>query len=377
MLTYANPEAKAFAAQALGQRADFAATPALIQALNDTRPFRDRHTKEEATLAGMAAEALVAILKAQINRQPENISVLTQFLTTAERGTPQERKSVIEILGEVKEPLARPLLLDIAKEPDREIGTAAGNAVVKIESKPKESEGSIELAHRQVRMVLSAGVLAIFLLAAMGYRLVRGPNRSLVLLSIVPISLVGAFGAVIASDYFAGEVDSSSIDRAIGNRDLRALRAINYHDPAQYPGDSYVARYLLVRCDEEVIRCLLSLRSVQVTDNEPVTQLTDRRMHWVLSRFIGSNLGSRRLDDIIASKDPKIRMAVASGLGGLSVRNDEITAALTRLAGDENEGVRRAAERFLADLKRYPIWTSYSADGPEPGRTRGKGRPEL
>jgi len=377
MLTYANPEAKAFAAQALGQRAEFAATPALIQALNDTRPFRDRHTKEEASLAGMSRDALVAILKAQINRQPENISVLAQFFTAAERGTPLERKSIVEILGEVKEPLARPLLLDMAKEPDREIGAAAGNAVAKIESQPKEGEASIELAHRQVRMALSAGVLAIFLLASMGYRLVRGANRSLALLSIVPTFLIGGFGAVIASDYLTGEVDSSSIDRAIQNRDLRALRTINYHDRAQYPGDSYVARYLLGRCDEEVIRCLMLLRSVQATDDETVTKLTERRTHWVLSRFIGYSLGSRRLDDVINSKDPQIRMAVASALGGLAVRNDDITAALTRLAGDENEDVRKAAEKYLSGLKQHPIWTSYSADSLEPVRTRGKGRPEL
>lgn len=374
MLTYANPEARSFAAKALAYRSEAGAVPELIQALNDTRPFRDRRTKDETSLAEISKEALTGILKAQITKEPENIALLAKFFTAAERGALPERKSVIEILGEIREPLARQPMLDIVAERNRELSEPARRSLAKIDSQAMENDEIGNLARRQVRMAVASALLMALLIGSVGYRLIKGLHRDLAFLSIVPIFLLGSFGAVILSDYSRGEVDKHSIDAAVQNQDLKTLRAINYHDSARYPGDSYVARYLLRRCDEEVIRCLMLLPSVQATDDETVTKLTDTRKRWVLARFIGSNLGSPRLDALLNSGDADVRVAVASTLGTLAVRNDYITAALTRLAGDANERVRSAAEKALARVGKYPIWASYSPEGREQDLTKG-GRP--
>lgn len=363
MITYANPEARAFAAKAIQYKADSAAISALIQALNDTRPFRDRQTREETSLAEISKASLTGLLKAQITKDPENIALLGSLFTAVERGSQLERRSVVEILGEMREPLARPLLRQISSERDMELVNAGKMAAVKMDSLGPANDKYAEITGRQVRIALGCAMMIVLLLWSVFRRLREGLQTRVILLSAIPVVLVGSFGAVIISDHLKGEVSEQRIEAAIRDRDLIALRTMNYYDHAPYPGDSYVTQYLLRNCNEEVIRCLTLLPSVQTTDDLTATTITDTRKRWILARFIASNLGTPRLASLVTSPDAEIRATVATILGKLGVRNEHITDALTRLSQDPTERVRKSAEEASKRVGGYPVWLGYAPPG--------------
>jgi HEAT repeat protein len=357
MLTHANPDASAFAAKALALREEASALPELIQGLNNTRPFRERATREETSTAAVSKAAIITILKAQIRKQPENIALLTPLFTAAERGTAPERKAAIEILGELKEPLAKPLLEESVAERDRDLSGAARQALAQIDAQGTESEQSAALANWQMRLILVAGLLGAALLVASVFRLIRGEQRRLALLSIAPIFLLGSFGAVIFIDHSRGIVSAEHLDAALRGKNLWELRTILYHEASPYPGDSYVARQLLTRFNEDMFGSFLSLPSVQSTDYDVFTKLADSRQEWILSRFLVANLDSPKLRALLSSKDKDVRRVTASTLGKLGIKNEQIIGALTLLAGDSNERVKKTAEEALAKVNRNPVWT--------------------
>jgi hypothetical protein len=359
MLTYTNPVARAFAARALGHRAELAAVPDLIQSLNDTLPFRERNSREHTSLGAISKKTLVSMLKAQIGREPENIAVLMPFFGAAERGSSAERKSVTEILGEIREPLARPLLLEISKDRDQELLRASKTSLAELDSYALENSGYWNLRNTQVRVVLSSVFLVALLLWSIIHRLRKGAQTQLILLSVVPVVLLGSFAAVIVGDFSKGKISEQAVDAAIRNQDIIKLRTMNYHDVTPYPGDSYIARYLLKSCNEDVIRCLISLPLVQTTDDETATKLTEIRTRWILARYVASGVGTPLLDSLVNSEDAAIRLAVAMVLGKLGVRNNYITDALARLAKDEDLRVRKAADEASARVRGYPVWLEY------------------
>lgn len=360
MLTYTNPVARAFASRALGHRADIAAVPDLIQSLNDTLPFRERNSREHTSLSEISEKTLVSILKTQIGREPENVVPLIPFFVAAERGSLAERKAVTEILGEIREPLARRLMLEISTDRDKEIVKASKTSLARIESYELENAGYANLRSTQVRLVLGSLLLIALILGSIWQRLRKGSQTQLVLLSVVPVVLLGSFVAVIMNDLSKGQISEQAVDAAIRNRDLVTLRTMNYHDTAPYPGDSYMARYLLKSCNQEVIRCLILLPSVQITDDETATRLTETRTRWILARFVASGFGTPRLDRVVNSEDPAIKLAIVSVLGRLGVRNDYITGTLTRLSKDGDPRVRKSADEAFSRIRGYPVWLEYA-----------------
>jgi len=360
MLTYANPIARTFAVKALAYRGDRAAMPDLIQALNDTRPFRDPHTRDETSLAEISKASLAGMLKAQITKEPENVGLLGPLFAAAERGSQSERKSVLEIMGELREPLARPLILEISSERDAELGNASRMSLAKMDTLGLENTGYPEIDGRQVRLILACALMMVLLFWSVLRRCRDGSPTKAIFLSVLPLVLVGSFGIVIISDHFKGEISEQRLGAAVRDQDMIALRTMNYHDHAPYPGDSYVAQQLLRMCNEEVIRSLILLPSVQTTDDVTATTMTDTRKRWIFARFVASSFGTPKLAALVSNSDVEIRATVATVLGRLGVRNEHIADALTRLSMDANDRVKRTAEEGLARIKGYPVWLGYA-----------------
>lgn len=359
MLTYTNPVARAFAARTLGHRGELAAVPDLIRSLNDTLPFRERNAREQTSVSEISKKTLISILKSQISREPENISPLIPFFAAIARGSPEERKSVTEILGEIREPLARPLMLEISQGRDKDLLQASKHSLAGIDSYALDNARYANIRSTQVRVVIGSFLLIALISGAIWQRIRRGSRGQLVLLSIVPVVLLGSFVAVIVADSSKSEISEEAVDAAIGNRDSIALRTMNYHDATPYPGDSYMARYLLKSCNEDVIRCLMQLPSVQITDDETATKLTEIRTRWIVARYVASGLGTSRLERLVNSEDPAIRLATASVLGKLGVKNEHITDALTHLLKDEDPRVRKVADEALSRVRGYPLWLEH------------------
>ncbi len=355
VLTSSDPGVRGFAAKMLGYKDDPATVPALIQSLNDNAPFRDAKGSE-TTVSDISRAALAQILKRQISRKPEDLSLLLPFFAAAEQGNPVQREKVIEILGLIREPLLKQLLLGIHAEDNPEFGKVSTEALAEIDSHTIANTFYENVRAGQIQFAFICAIIILLLLCAIGWRLRDRSNTGLILLSLAPLVLVGLFGAIVATDFSKGKLNGERIDLAIMNQDLIALKTMLYHDYVPYPGDSYVARHLLRSCDENVIHCLIALRSVQSTDDETAVKNTEAISQWILARCIASNLGAPNPEALLNSLDPQIRLVLASALGKLGVRNEQIIAALTHLGRDDDPQVRKTAEESMSRVRGNPAW---------------------
>jgi HEAT repeat protein len=355
MLSYTD-EAAAGAVTAMGVKQEYGAVPELIRLLDDTRPFRRGRNREPTSMADVSKTALTQIIRGRISSEPENIGLLLPYLTAASEGSLSQRKAVIEILGEIREPLATPLLSDSSRNNDPQISEAATKALTEVNSSEMENRGYSSLRRSQRAYVLGSLLLICLLVAWVIDQLISGADKPLVLLSAVPVVLLGGMSWVLANDFREGTVTNQRIDTAVARGNIEALRAMNYHDYTVYPGDSKVARSLISLRDDNVIRDLLLLPTVQAVDDTSFTEVVDKRVRWILARIVASKLGTPGMNELIANNDPQVKIAVARVLGKLMVRNDSIIEALTLLSKDEDEQVRQIATGVLPQVRRYPVW---------------------
>jgi len=360
--TLASPDAedRRFAVRALGFREDRTSMPALIKSLDDNLPFRESRTGKETSISEISKTALTQILKKQISGRPEDVGILIPLFAAAEKGSPLQRRAVIEILGRIREPLSKRLLLVTSAEGDNELKEVAVESLAQFDRLTKQNASYKTVRSWQIQMVLVSAILLLLLLWVAGHRLREKSQGKFVALSIAPVLLVGSFAAVIAADVFKGSISAQHIDSAVRQRDLVALKTMNYHDHTSYPGDSFVASHLLKSCNEDVISCLVALPSVLTTDDETAVKRIDARTQWILARFTASNLGSPRLEALVNGPDAQVREALALILGKLGVRNERIVDSLTRLTKDQDPRVRKAAEESLVGVRSKPEWEELS-----------------
>ena len=314
MLASSDPDVRGFAAKMLGYKDDPSAVPVLIQSLNDNVRFRNSITTNETSVSDISGAALAQILKRQISRKPEDLGLLLPLFAAAEQGTPLQSEAVIQILGQIGEPLVKQLLLGISAEHASGLNQASTKALAQIDSETIGNTFYGNVRAGQIQFIFICAIIILLLLCAIPWRLREQSKTGLILLSLAPLVMVGLFGAIVAVDFARGKVNDRRIDLAVGNQDLVALKTLFYHDHVSYPGDSYVARYLVRSCDENVIHCLIALRSVQSTDDEAAVKNTDAISQWILARCIASNLGAPGLEALINSPDPQIRL-VCCGSG--------------------------------------------------------------
>jgi hypothetical protein len=358
MLSYMD-EATAGAVTAMGVKQEYRAVPDLIRLLNDTRPLRWGRNKEPTSMADVSEAALTQIIKGRITSEPENIGLLLPFFTAAIDGSVPQRKAVIEILGKIREPLAIPLLSDFSRTKDPQLVEAATKALNEINSPEMNNRGYSSLRKSQRAYVLGSLILICLLFAWVVDQLISGTARSLIMLSAIPIVIIGGMGWILANDFREGTVTDQKIDTAIAHRNLVALRTMNYHDYTVYPGDSYVARSLVSLGNDNVIRDLTLLPAVQSVDDASFTEVVDKRVQWILARIVASRLGASGMNEQLTNSDPQVKTAVAKVLGKLMVKNQGIIEALTLLSKDEDEQVRKIATQALPKVQRYPAWPGF------------------
>jgi hypothetical protein len=352
-------DAAAAAIKAMGVRQEYGAVPELIRLLNDTRPFRWGRHKEPTSIADVSEAALTEIIKGRITSEPENIGLLQPYFNAAIEGSVPQRKAVIEILGKIREPLAVRLLSDLSRTGDPQLGQAATKSLNEINSSEMENRGYSSLRRSQRAYVLGSLLLICLLLAWAVDQLISRTDKPLIMLSIVPIVVLGGMSWILANDFREGTVTYQNLSTAIAQRNTGELRTMNYHDYTLYPGDSYVAHGLVRLGNENVIHDLVLLPTAQPVDDTTFTEVVDKRVRWILARIVASRLGAPGMNELLTNNDPQARMAVANVLGKLMIKNDSIVEALTLLSKDKNEQVKKIATEALPRVQRYPAWSGF------------------
>jgi HEAT repeat protein len=356
MLASPDPTARGSAAKILDRKGDPLAVPALIQSLDDNVRFRDAKRQIETSVSDISKAGLAQILKRQISLRPYDISLLLPLFAAADRGSPMQREAVIEILGQLREPLLKRLLPGIPADDKPEPKQVSTETLAGVDTQRIENALYENVRDGQIQFVVICAIMILLLLSAILWRVSDKSQSGLILLSLAPLVLLGTFLAIILTDFTKSKINDQNIDLAIINQDLIALKTMLYHDYSPYPGDSYVARHLLQSCDENVVHSLIALPSVQSTDDEAAVKNAETELQWILARFIALNFGSPRLEQLVSSPDSQVRGVLASVLGKLGVRNEYIIATLTLLAKDEDPRVRKTAEESMARVQGNPVW---------------------
>jgi HEAT repeat protein len=355
MLATGSPALRASAVQALGDKREDEVLAPLIQLLNDTELVD--FGVERQSISELSKTSLTRFIRARIVQEPGNINILIPYLSGTLRGTPLQRSSMIDILGDIKEPLARPILTKIAEnEEDDLVRSAAKRSLAKIDSNDVESSIYSELRANQRRLVVVMTSLVCVLLLSMLYQLRKGQQRRLALLALVPALICAGFAVLVATEYSRGTVNSVAVDRALREGNIMIARTAGYHDQTEFPGDSYLARHLVKMGDARALRVLGASNSIEPDDIEALKRMTEVRRDWVLARMLSSRLGGSGLMDMVRNDDSGIRLAVVTALDKLMITNDEIVEVLELLTNDDNEEVRNRAAEVLVRNRNYPKW---------------------
>ncbi len=356
LLTSRNMSAAAYAVQELGYRHEVSALPQLLKLLNNNDPLNIPGAERSTSLAKLSEDALRSITRHQIELHPGNISILRPLLETAGGGTLPERMGAIAVLGTIREPFAVPLLSKIADDGDEQLRETATQALAKLKIPQKDDLVSTVLHRTETRYL--AG-LCIIIAVALGttttwlYR--RTPAKSVLLLCI-PVILVVWITLLAGIDFSASIAVDKTIDDAVQEKNLMSLKAMLYDEFFPYPGDSYVAQYLVKKGTDEVVYCLTQLPSTGPDDDLNYKNFLAKRIEWILSRIISISIYNRTLDELLESTSPSVRTALATTLGKLGAKNEAILGALQHLSSDPEESVQKIASEALTLVKKYPPW---------------------
>lgn len=94
-------------------------------------------------------------------------------------------------------------------------------------------------------------------------------------------------------------------------------------------------------------------------DDTSFTDVTDKRMRWILARIVASKLGTPGMNVLISNNEPQVKIAVAKALGKMMVKNESIIDALDQLSRDDDEHVRKIATEALPRVRRCPMWPGF------------------
>ncbi len=265
---------------------------------------------------------------------------------------------MIELLGDIKEPLSRSTLAKIAEhEQNTLVRDAALRALARIDAQTVESSAYSELSANQRWLAVVMVSLVCVLLPFMIYRFRKDEDKRLALLALVPILICGGFAVLIAIEYSRGRLHFGAMDARLREGSVMIVRTASYHDQTDFPGDSYVARRLLETGDASVLSALNASSLAEPDDLDALKRMNEVRRDWIWSRMLVSKLGSPGLQDLARDGDLEIRLAVATALGKLMVTHDEIVAALELLEKDEDDRVRTKAAEALARSRSFPKWS--------------------
>lgn len=355
MVAAGSPALRASAVQALGERNEHEVLAILVPLLNDTDLAEiGSHRK---TVSELAKSSLTRVVRTRIEKEPGNIAILIPYFSGALGGTSLQRRSMIEILGAIREPLARSILLKIARE-DKDVGLreSAERSLENIDSQAIESSIYRVLRVNQIRLVVAAGFIVCVLLPFMLHRFRKSQDRRSALLLLVPILICCGFAILIAIEHSRGRVNADALDTAIHEERSMVVRTMGYHDETDFPGDSFVARRMVTIGNARMVKALNEVCSIEPDDFDTVKQMASARREWVLARVLASKLGTSGLSDLVKDSDPQVRLAVTKGLSGLRVTNHDVVSALELLAKDEDNEIREKAAEALLRSQNYPAW---------------------
>ncbi|MDQ7783696.1 MAG: HEAT repeat domain-containing protein [Desulfomonilaceae bacterium] len=354
LLSSRNVTAVAYAVQELGNRRTESAVLQLIDRLDNNDSLQVPGMEASTSVAHLAIIALASITRHRIELHPGNIALLSPLMESANGGTSAERAGAIAVLGRVREPLAVPLLSKLVEHGDDRVRDAAARALETLRLPPRNNLVA-EVLHRDEAVYLAG--LCIVILVSLGTTAIwvrrRIPAKS-VLLFCMPVVLVVWITLLAGIEFSVSIAVDKTIDRAVQTGNFLSLKAMLYDEFDPYPGDSYVARYLVEKGNDRVVYCLTQLPSSGPDDDKNYKEFLAKRIDWILSRIVSLKIADGSLEELLESEKPSVRATIVDALGKLGVKDEAISEVLKRLTLDPHEAVRATARKALGAVKQHP-----------------------
>ncbi len=357
LLSSRNVQAVAFAVQELGKRHAVRASPQLIEMLNRHDPVDIPGAVATTSIARLAATALTSITRRQVELHPGNIAILRQLFQSADSGTVFERTGARAVLKRIHEPLAAYLNSKPAAHGAGQPRDSTTHAVVKLQEPHKDDVLSVVLRRSETGyLAVLCAIIAVALGTTITWICGRTPAQS-VLLLCMPLILIVWITLMAGIDFSMGIAVDDALDKAVQEGNFLSLKTMLYDEYVPYPGDSYVARYLVGKGSNQVVYCLTQLPAAGPDDDKNYRKFLTQRIEWILSRIVAIKLCKGTLDELSAGDLPDVKAALAVTLGRLGAKNEAILKTLERLSLDSDEEVRGKASKALARVKKYPSWS--------------------
>ncbi|MFH1115716.1 MAG: hypothetical protein V1792_17540, partial [Pseudomonadota bacterium] len=356
LLSSRNAPAVAYAVRELGKRREVKAIPKLIRVLNNRDPVVISGSGESTSPARLAATALSAVTRRQIEIHPGNVAILRPLFESAHSGTAAERAGALAVLTRLREPFAAQMTAKPEDPGAVQLRDPAASAVRELQRPHKDDVVWVVL--RRTETVYLAGLCAIILvgLGTMTAWIFRRTPAKFILLLCIPVVLMVWITILAGIDFSMGIAVDGAIDKAVRNGDFLALKTMLYDEYVPYPGDSPVARYLVRKGNDTVVYCLTGLPGVGPDDDKNYRKFLSDRTDWILSRIVSIKLRDGTFQELTDGNLPGVGAALAVTLGKLGIRNKSILEALERLSLDSDEEVRGKAAKALTLVNKYPVW---------------------
>ncbi len=263
----------------------------------------------------------------------------------------------MEILGEIREPLALPLLVKISEvDADPDVRQAAKYSLSKLTLEAPDTPWYKHLQANQIQVAIVMVGMIVILIWYMVKGLITGMGARYLLLLLLPTILCAEFTWVSIAQCWRGRIDVKTIDGVITQGDLVALRSMNYQEYTDFPGNSFLTRRLVALGDENVIRLVKAVIRLEPDDLDDLKDALNLRSQWILSRIVAAKLGTPEFDQFLYSDDRDVRLTVANTLAKLRIQNSSITSALEILEADADKEVSIAAAEALQQVRKYREW---------------------
>lgn len=339
------------------EKKDSSFIPLLVKLFNDSTPAESSTGPETLTISDTARVAITKLTRDVIISSPENLRNLIPLFESTSKGSRAEKLGVIEVLSELREPLALALLQDMAVDSsDIEISRKAGAALVHLRGQRELGSHFQKLSSQRASLLYLIAGLSLLLGFCLVWGIYRRSDFRLVGLGAIALAMnIGLAFLVNTEANRGGTISEESVRAAVSAKDSLAIRTMIYSENAQYPADSFVCQELARTCDIRVLEVLNGINQIEPDDLPNFRRLLDTSSRWVAARLIALNASKQCMEVMIASANPSHCLELVKVVNNLQVTNDGLERVLIMLSKRQFDECSQAASKSLSALKKKPV----------------------
>lgn len=340
------------------EKKDTSFIPLLIKLFNDVSSVDSGDAGQKVTTADVAQEALARLYRENVIRDPGNLRIFIPLFDAASRGTRPEQLHSIQLLADLKEPLALKLLNDLSKNSsDKAVIIAASKALKEFDEGSLRNARFESINSRQTTLLSLIVFTCVLLGLFVVWIIVRSFDARQIMLTLLAISISLGMAILVNAEIerVAGLAPGSIRGAATGGHPI-LIRSKIYAENSQYPGDSLVSQEMVKICDIRTLKSLGMVSETEPDDLPNYRRLLETSRNWIASRLIFFNLDKPCLEDIFRNADEQLCDEIIRAIDKSGVSSDRLLELLSILSSSEKHDCSENIFRCYENMKKRPAW---------------------